>query len=571
MLVKKKEQEPMDCEEAVYSNDYYDFISEGFSGTRPEIIENCIQKITNVYEIIYAEREGLLPLNIANYSYASIPKCFTLMERSALEESGILRIQNYPTLSLKGQGILIGFIDTGIDYRNPVFHNADGSSRIAAIWDQTIRSGTPPEGFLYGSEYNAQMIDEAMESQRPEEVVPSVDTNGHGTFLASVAAGSEIPEADFAGAAPYAQIAMVKLKEAKEYLREFYFIPEDATAYQENDIMAGVAYLNQLAARMNMPLVLCISVGSNAGSHGSGSNPLLAVLESAAILRPRGVVIAAGNEGNQRHHFAGTLLEGQEYENVEVNVGEGVDGFILEMWASAPQLFVVEIISPTGERVPKEFILSGGKEYTFLFENTTVSVDYRIARISGGDQLIFMRFTRPVQGIWNIRVYRQSVYAEQYHMWLPMRELMTGDVYFLRSNPDTTITAPGNSMSTMTTTAYNVRDNSLFLDAGRGYTVTGRVKPDFAAPGVNVYGAGLRNQFITMSGTSVAAAVTSGAVALILEWAVARGNDTYISNIDIKNMIIRGAARDPGRVYPNQEWGYGRLDLYQTFENVRIK
>lgn len=103
----------MDCEEAVYSNDYYDFISERFSGTRPEIIENCIQKITNVYEIVYVEREGLLPLSIANYSYASIPKCFTLMERSALEESGILRIQNYPTLSLKGQGILIGFIDTG--------------------------------------------------------------------------------------------------------------------------------------------------------------------------------------------------------------------------------------------------------------------------------------------------------------------------------------------------------------------------------------------------------------------------------------------------------------------------
>ena len=282
-------------------------------------------------------------------------------------------------------------------------------------------------------------------------------------------------------------------------------------------------------------------------------------------------MIAAGNEGNQRHHFAGELSEGQEYENVEINVGEGVDGFILEMWASAPQLFVVEIISPTGERVPKEFILSGGKEYTFLFENTTVSVDYRIARISGGDQLIFMRFTRPVRGIWNIRVYRQSVYAERYHMWLPMRELMTGEVYFLRSNPDTTITAPGNSMSTMTTTAYNVRDNSLFLDASRGYTVTGRVKPDFAAPGVNVYGAGLKNQFITMSGTSVAAAVTSGAVALILEWAVARGNDTYISNIDMKNMIIRGAARDPGKTYPNREWGYGRLDLYQTFENVRIK
>lgn len=560
----------MDCEEAVYSNEYYDFISESYSGIRGEIEGYCVQEINRVYEIVYVPREGLLPLSIANYSYGTIPKCFALMDQSALEESGILRMHNYPTLGLKGQGILIGFVDTGINYQNPVFKNTDGSSRIAAIWDQTERSGSPPEGFLYGSEYRNEAINEALESQRPERIVPSKDTSGHGTFLASVAAGSELPRENFSGAAPYAQIAMVKLKEAKEYLREFFFIPKEAEAYQENDIMAGISYLNQLASQMNMPLVLCISLGSNSGSHGGGSNPLQEVAESIALLRPRGVVVAAGNEGNQRRHFAGTLLEGQEYENVEVSVGKGVDGFILEMWASAPQLFVVEIVSPTGERIPKEFILSGGKEYTFLFENTTVSVDYRIGKISGGDQLIFMRFTRPVQGIWNIRVYRQSVYARQYHMWLPMQQLTTGEVYFIRSNPDTTITTPGNTALAMTVTAYDVRDNSIFIDASRGYTVTGMVKPDFAAPGVNVYGAGMRDQFTTMSGTSVAAAITGGAVALMLEWAVARGNNTYISNVDMKNILIRGTQQDPGRTYPNREWGYGRLDLYDAFENIRV-
>lgn len=561
----------MDCEEAVFSNDYFDFISESFSGTRGEISGYCVQEINEEYEIVYAQREGLLPLSIANYSYASIPKCFTLMDRSALESSGILRMQDYPTLSLKGQGVMIGFIDTGIDYQNPVFRNVDGSSRITAIWDQTERSGTPPEGFLYGSEYRNGVINQALETQRPEAIVPSKDTNGHGTFLASIAAGSEMPQQDFTGAAPYAQIAMVKLKEAKEYLREFYFIPKDAAAYQENDIMAGAAYLERLASTMNLPLVLCISIGSNAGGHGSGSNPLVSVLDTIALRRPRAVVTAAGNEGNRRHHFAGELLDGQEYQNVEINVGEGVTGFILEMWARAPQLFVVEIISPTGERVPKEFILSGGKEYTFLFENTTVSVDYRISRIAGGDQLIFMRFTRPIQGIWNIRVYRQSVYAEYYHMWLPMRELMTGEVYFLRSNPDTTITSPGNASNPMTVTAYDVRDNSIFVDASRGFTVTGMVKPDFAAPGVEIYGAGLRNQFTTRSGTSAAAAITSGAAALMLEWAVVRGNQTLLSSVDIKNIFIRGAQRDPGKRYPNQEWGYGRLNLYDAFENFRIR
>ena len=156
-------------------------------------------------------------------------------------------------------------------------------------------------------------------------------------------------------------------------------------------------------------------------------------------------------------------------------------------------------------------------------------------------------------------------------MWLPMEEMLTGEVYFIRSNPDTTITTPGNAYSAITVTAYDVRDNSIFIDASRGYTVTGMVKPDFAAPGVNVYGAGKRNQFTTRSGTSVAAAVTSGAVVLMLEWAVVRGNYTLISNIDIKNIFIRGTKQDPGRTYPNREWGYGRLDLYQAFENFRVR
>lgn len=559
----------MDCEEAVYSNDYYDFIAEHFTGITRGFSEYCTQTISNLYEVVYVEREKVLPVNMTNYPYESIPKCFTLMDRSALEASGILRMQNYPTLELKGKGVLIGFIDTGIDYSNMVFRNIDGSSRIAAIWDQTERSGTPPEDFLYGSEYRTDEINEALNSENPESIVPTEDTNGHGTFIASVAAGSESQEADFIGAAPYAQIAMVKLKEAKEYLREFFFIPEGAVAYQENDIMAGIAYLDKLAEQMNMPLVLCISVGANVGNPGRNIAPLTFQLEMLSLRKSRAVVITAGNEGNERHHFAGEIGVGQEYQNVEVSVGAGVTGFVLEMWSKGPQLFEVEIISPTGGRGPREFSLYGGREYTFLFENALVSVDYRISRVVTGDQLIYIRFTRPVQGIWNIRVYPRTPNTEDYHMWLPVQGMLTGEVYFIRSNPDTTITSPGNARLPMTVTAYNIKDNSIYINAGRGYLADGTVKPDFAAPGVDVYGAGLRNQFVRRSGTSIAAAITAGAVALIMEWAIVRGNSTLISGIDIKNAIIRGADQEAGRTYPNRVWGYGRLNLYQGFENYR--
>ena len=237
----------MDCEEAVYSNDYYDFIDEYILEARRFPASSCTQKLDITYDIVYVPRADNPPLTIRNYSYNAIPGCYAPMDESALEVSGILRLQNQPTLALKGQGVLIGFLDSGIDYESPVFRNSDGSTRIAAVWDQTDRSGTPPEGFIYGSEYTDEEINRALKSMNPREIVPMTDEEEHGTYMASVAAGSEIPEKNFVGAAPYSKIAMVKLKPAKQYLRDFYFISQDAVAYQENDIMAGVVYLNRLA------------------------------------------------------------------------------------------------------------------------------------------------------------------------------------------------------------------------------------------------------------------------------------------------------------------------------------
>ena len=560
----------MDCEEAVYSNDYYDFIMEYELRMRGTPVAECIQRISEAYDVAYIPRNMNPPLNIQNYDYTSVPKCYTLMDENALEASGILRIQNQPTLSLKGQGVLIGFLDTGIDYENPVFRNSDGSTRIAAVWDQTDRSGTRPEGFLYGSEYDDTRINEALQAVNPREVVPMTDPVGHGTFLASIAAGSPVPEEEFTGAAPYARIVMVKLKPAKDYLREFFFIPEDAQAFQENDIMAGIAYLDQFAAKRHMPLVICFGLGTNMGSH-TGVSLLSSVLNHITLRNGRVAVTATGNEGNERHHYLGEMENGQEYQNVEINVGEGVKGFVTELWARAPQRFIVEIISPTGERMPSEYILSGGREYDFLFENTTVTVDYRITGILDGAQIIDIRFVNPSQGLWNIRVFPEVEMASVFHMWLPMRELLSGDVFFVRSNPDTTLTVPATTIVPISVGAYDSRDNSIYLKSGRGFTSNGWVKPDFVAPGVGVLGAGPRNQFVAKDGTSVAAAITSGAVALLLEWGIVRGNYTTITSLEVKNVLIRGATRDSKRIYPDQAFGWGLLNLYQAFEDFRIR
>lgn len=565
----------MDCEEVIYSEDYYDLIISYSSIDMQKVVvlPDCRQKISIDYEIGYYNRQGLPELNVSDYTYTAIPQCFSLMDKSALDSSGITKVQNQPTLSLKGEGILLGFLDTGIDYTNPVFQSSEANSRILRIWDQTIRNGRKPEGFLYGSEYTKEEIDTALRSENPHDIVPSVDENGHGTFLAGVAAGSEDIANDFIGAAPYAEIAMVKLKPAKQNLRDFYFIPKDAEAYSEGDVMAAISYLNQLSMELNKPLVLCVGLGSNMGSHG-GTGPLSLYLNSIAVIRNHVVAIAAGNEANSRHHFYGTFDGNETSQTVEISVGDAVKGFTVELWTQAPEVHSVAVVSPTGEQIARVPVRQGNRVVQqFVFEETIVSVDYRSVGVTTGDWLVFFRFERPTKGLWDVVVYAdENIENGRYHMWLPLPAFLSGEVFFLRSNPDVTITVPATAAVPMGVGAYDAQTGSLFLDSGRGYTISGQVKPDFVAPGVNVYGPGLRNQYIRMTGTSVAAAIAAGGSALLLEWAVMREYDTMVNTADIKNYILRGARREDNiRRYPNREWGYGILDVYESLNKLRIR
>ena len=560
----------MDCEEAVYSEDYYDFIIEYNTFGTAFLLGECHQEIDIDYGISYVKREGAPELNVNNYTYTALPKCFALMDQSALNASGILKVQNQPTLALKGQGILMGFVDTGIDYQNPVFLSDEKTSRIYRIWDQTIRTGNRPDGFIYGTEYTRQQINDALAQADPLTVVPSVDENGHGTYMAGVAAGSPDYANDFSGAAPYADIAVVKLKPAKRYLKSFYFIPEKSEAYEENDIMTAISYLDKLALEINKPLVLCLGLGTSMGSH-AGISPLSVYLNSISIKKNHAVIVATGNEANARHHFCGSLKEQGLSETVEISVGENVTGFTVELWAKAPEIYSVAVVSPTGEQIPRVPARQGNRQvYKFIFEETVVTIDYRIVGVRNGNQLIYICFDRPTRGLWDVVVSADNIVDGHYHMWLPLKSFLSGSVIFLRSNPDTTITDPSSAYVPLSVGAYDAESGSLYLDSGRGYTLSGDVKPDCVAPGVNVYGPGKHNQYMTFTGTSAAAAVAAGATALLMEWAVLRQYDTTVNTADIKNYILRGARRESSRLYPNVEWGYGELDIYEALNKLRV-
>lgn len=421
-----------------------------------------------------------------------------------------------------------------------------------------------PEHYFYGQEYTQEMLNEALASENPLLMVPESDPSGHGTAVASVAAGSADSVTGFSGAAPYADIAVVKLKEAKPYLRNFYFIPEDAAAYQENDIMLGIDYLSRLAAARNQPLVILLALGTNHGSHG-GNSYLSNFLDDIGQRRRRVIVVAAGNEANARHHYYGKLFEQEATDMVEVNVERGMNGFVIEMWSGAPQLYEIAVISPAGERisrVPADRFES--RSFYFVLEGTRLTVDYQIVGSLSANQLIYLRFDRPTKGVWQILVFPKNFISGTFDMWLPVSAFLEAPVYFVSSSPDCTLTVPSTARVPITVGGYNDANGALFLDSGRGYTITGAIKPDFAAPAVDIAGAGGQE----FTGTSYAAAITAGAAAMFMEWAVVRGNAPMTSTVDVKNEFIRGAAREIGQLYPNREWGYGKLDLTSTFLNL---
>jgi subtilisin family serine protease len=560
------------CRNQILSDDYIDLIVEHSEVSGRDLArvaeEYCIEIINWRYLIAHLPAQENVSEILQRYHYTSIPKLLTLLDSSSMEASGITALQNQPVLNLRGRNIIIGFIDTGIDYLNDLFKNADNTSRIMAIWDQTIQEGQPPYGFRYGSEYNRTLINEALNSDSPYEIVPSKDENGHGTSLAAIAAGGEDFQNDFIGAAPDADIVVVKLKPAKQSLRDLFLIREDAVAYQENDIMTGVQYLRKVATDANKPLIICLGLGSNSGDH-AGNLPLGNYLAETAIALGRAVVVAGGNEANAGHHFYGLIESDVEYLDVELRVGENERGFTLELWGVAPDIFSVAFRSPSGEYIPRIFPRNTSQEIGFVFESTKVYVDYRFVETAIGDQLIVMRFKDPTPGIWTIQVFGTNLVTGQFHMWLPVTGFISPDTYFLRSDPDTTLTMPANTTEVITVSAYNHKNNSIYLNSSRGYTRTGEIKPDLAAPGVDISVPAGAGGYVQQSGTSIAAAHVAGAAALMMNWSIERlPGETFNTN-DIKKYLIRGANRISTISYPNREWGYGSLDLNNTFEVIR--
>lgn len=556
----------------ITSNDYLDYYVDynGNEAILNKNRENSAQILDQRLAIAYLPKDQITDDKIREIGFTAIPSVFGLVSEQSLEASGVDQIRRLPNLNLRGEGVLIGIFDTGVDYTNPIFQKGDGTTRIVSIWDQTIDSENRyPEGTFYGTEYTREQINQALKSQNPFDIVPSKDANGHGTMLAGIAAGNEVPESNFSGVAPDAELVVVKLKPAKQIIKDFFAIPDSAVGYQLNDAMWGAEYMIKVARKLGRPISICIGFGTTQGPHdGRGfiSTQATRVSDYPGIV----MCMAAGNEGNTRGHFFGTVDPTIGSTTVELNVAENENGFSMQLWGTAPATYSIDILAPSGEYIPR--ITEGlnvSEDITFVFEKTVIHVIYQMIETTTGEQMIFMRFTDPAPGIWKLQVYARGDLPGSFHIWLPMREFVSEDTYFIQSNPYTTVTGPGNAAVPITFTAYNSLNDTLYRGAGRGYTRNNLIKPELAAPGVNITAPTLTHGFEDFTGTSAAAAHATGITAMLLEWAIVRGNYPGVDAVEVKKFLIRGAKRSSTLQYPNRDWGYGIINIFSTFDIIR--
>lgn len=516
------------------------------------------------YVVAYVSEDRLHPVlrELGENFMNSHPIDYTILDVETFETPYVTRFQQMPGVDLRGQGAILGFVDTGIDYTSPSFRYEDGSSKILSIWDQT-GSGTLPDDMPIGAMYTQEDINVALQSDSPLEIVPEQDTIGHGTFIASVAGGSE--NDGHIGAAPDASIIAVKLRPASPYyFRLFPELPEDSIIFTSENIMMGIQYILDQADAFNRPVAICIALGTNFGGHAGFS-----LMEEylTYVCNRRGVAIctAAGNESNAKHHTDGVFTEVGQIQNIDVGVGQNVRGFSVQIWNEPWDKISVGVRSPTGQvinRIPFEDNVAFHK--TLVLERSMVSIGYFQLQ----SRLAIVEVEDPTPGIWQIQLQGDIVVSGEYHAWLPITGMISPYVEFIEPKPNYTIVNPATAIGTITCGAYSSRNDSLYIASSWGPTRLPRMSPDFVAPGINIGGI-YPNRSGTSSGTGAAAAITTGAAVIMLQWGIVMNREPDMNCNRVLSLLIRGCKRESGREYPNVQWGYGKLDLLESFNTLR--
>ena len=491
-----------------------------------------IIKVNDLSRII--ELEGL--------QYIELPKILYTSAYDSNRASCIPSVWN--SYNLTGEGILVGFLDTGIDYTHNAFKDADGSTRIEYIYD-----------LENGIVYDKNKINEALKSENPFSVVPEIDLSGHGTHVAGIACAGGNINFDNYGVAYKSSIAMVKIT-GENSLR----------AALSTQLMRGLKFLMDKSNEINKPLVVNISLSTNDGSH-NGSSLLEKYIQTFTQLQKAVIVVAAGNEGNSAHHVGGKM---KKEEDLDLNIGDGEKVIILDFFKPVLVDVSVEVISPTGISTgPMELSESYKERFVGREKIVVYSTGPKPFDIQGQTTISILPLGDAITaGGWRIIVKKLNNYEGYFDIWLPISEGLNERTRFLQPDVYNTLGIPATVEGVISVGSYNFLNNNLSAFSGRGVVrPEWLIKPDLVAPGENILSTAEEQGFDTKSGTSMAAPQVAGICALLFEWGIIRNNDPFLYGERIKYYLIKGAKRTIfGEAYPNPDLGYGFVCLDRTME-----
>ena len=444
---------------------------------------------------------------------------------------------------LTGKGVLVAVIDSGIDYYHPDFRNPDGTTRIGLLADQDR-----------DRIYTREEINAALETGSRTSalaLVPSTDPSGHGTAVAAIAAGNgREGNGVYRGVAYESELMVVKLG-----------TPLTDSFPRTTQLMKALDLVVRRAQDMNRPLAVNISFGNTYGSH-DGTSLLETFINDMSGIGRNVIVAGTGNEGTGAGHRAGSLVMGQE-ENAQLSIAPYETGMGVQLWKSYVDQFSIRLVTPSGEIIGPIDSRLGPQE--LRYGGTQILIYYGKPSPFSRAQEVYFDFL-PVRdyldsGIWTFRLTPERIVTGRYDMWLPSRGILNPSTRFLRPVPETTLTIPSTASNVISVGAYDDSYRAYADFSGRGFTrQTGQVKPDLAAPGVDIVTARRGGGYEAVTGTSFAAPFVTGSAALLMQWGILQGNDPFLYGEKVKAYFTRGARHLPGYdVWPNERLGYGTL------------
>lgn len=518
--------------------------------------EEYISAIAAMPEIEYIEKPKRLYFNLEQGRSVS---CINTVQKNPIGR-GAGRTSGSTGPDLSGQGVLVGIVDSGIDYFHPAFRNEQGNTRIAYLWDQsaneTQSEGRIPAGYSFGAQYSMQDINEALQAEsrtEGERLVPVTDRgSGHGTAVAGVSAGNGGGSAGnrYRGIAVESELIVVKLGRSDE----------DFAGTTE--VMEGIDYVVRKAIELQRPVAINLSFGTNNGAH-DGKSLFENYISDLNGVWKNVIAIASGNEGDARHHA--WLQLGKTEETVSFAVGESERSMTLQIWKQYVDEFAIQLESPSGGQV--SVVREEGSGIAYHVGSDKVYVYYGTPNPYTIAQEIYMEWLPGKaggfveSGIWKLRFLPEDIRDGEVNLWLPTIEAVGLSTGFLSPEPDTTLTIPSTAENVVTVGAYSSETGSIASFSGRGNTTDRRNMPTIVAPGVGIITALPGGGYGSRTGTSIAAPFVTGSAALMMEWGIVRGNDPYLYGEKVKAYLMKGARPLRGEPVPSKRQGWGALCL----------